>query len=172
MGDQSLSAFRFLVVDHDRFSLRLVSEMLHAFGAEQVSLARSADEALTRLHHAPFDLMIADSGMRPVGGLALVSHLRTAAHSPARYLPVVLIAGDAAPPPGDAGVDSVVRRPFAPGELREGIAAAVEARRDFIVTATYAGPDRRRREDPAGYVTDRRVSPALLRRRHTWDGQG
>lgn len=171
MGDQSLSSFRFLVVDQDRFSLRLVSEMLHAFGAEQVSLARSADEALTRLHHAPFDLMIAESGMRPVGGVALVSHLRTAARSPARYLPVVLIAGDNATPPGDLGVDSVVRRPFAPGELRESIAAAVEARRDFIVTATYAGPDRRRRDDPTAYVTDRRLSPGLQHRRRSWDAE-
>ncbi len=54
----------------------------------------------------------------------------------------------------DAGAEDLILRPLSIGTLKARILLQTEARKDFVVTSTYIGPDRRR--DPA------RSAPAAL----------
>lgn len=47
----------------------------------------------------------------------------------------------------DAGADDLILRPLSTGQLKQRIRLQVEARKDFVVTSGYIGPDRRR--DPS-----------------------
>ena len=62
----------------------------------------------------------------------------------------------------DAGADDVILRPLSVGALKTRITLQVESRKDFVVTSTYIGPDRRR--DPNRGPSDNLVQvPNSLR---------
>jgi len=81
-----------LHVDDDPMNLRVVQEILGAFGHQAV-MACSGEEALQRLATEAFDIMLLDIHMPGMTGLEVIERLR-ASKGPERNLPVIALTAD------------------------------------------------------------------------------
>ena len=81
-----------LHVDDDPMNLRVVQEILGAFGHQAV-MACSGNEALERLATEPFDIMLLDIHMPGMTGIEVIQHLR-ASTGPERTVPVIALTAD------------------------------------------------------------------------------
>lgn len=81
-----------LHVDDDPMNLRVVQEILGAFGHQAV-MACSGQEALERLGHEHFDIMLLDIHMPGMSGIEVVERLRKGA-GPERGVPVIALTAD------------------------------------------------------------------------------
>ena len=121
---------RILVADNDEDILTLVSFRLERQGYE-VLVARDGAEALERARAELPDLCVLDVMMPKLTGYEVTRELR--ADPRTADVPVILLTArvqEADVRSGyDAGADDYVRKPFAPQELRDRVAAALEKRR-------------------------------------------
>lgn len=83
---------RVLHVDDDPMNLRVVQEILGAFGHHAV-MAASGAEALERLQVEPFDIMLLDIHMPGMSGIDVVKQLRGSGGE-TRNLPVIALTAD------------------------------------------------------------------------------
>jgi CheY-like chemotaxis protein len=83
---------RVLHVDDDALNLRVVEEILKAFGHVAVA-ASSGLEALEHLRHQAFDLVLLDIHMPGMTGIDVLKQLR-AATGPERATPVIALTAD------------------------------------------------------------------------------
>jgi CheY-like chemotaxis protein len=81
-----------LHVDDDPMNLRVVEEILTAFGHASVR-ASSGEEALAALAHQTFDVVLMDIHMPGMGGIETVQRLR-ASKGPSRNTPVIALTAD------------------------------------------------------------------------------
>ncbi|WP_309605889.1 response regulator [Phenylobacterium sp.] len=81
-----------LHVDDDPMNLRVVEEILGAFGHKAIA-ARSGPEALAHLGRQLFDVVLMDIHMPGMSGIEAVERLRNS-DSPARHLPVIALTAD------------------------------------------------------------------------------
>ncbi|MDZ4370615.1 MAG: response regulator [Phenylobacterium sp.] len=81
-----------LHVDDDPMNLRVVQEILGAFGHEAVMACSGAD-ALERLSVEPFDLMLLDIHMPGMTGIEVIQRLR-ARPGPESRTPVIALTAD------------------------------------------------------------------------------
>ena len=81
-----------LHVDDDPMNLRVVQEILGAFG-HQALMACSGQEALERLSVETFDIMLLDIHMPGMTGLDVIAELR-ASKGPERDIPVIALTAD------------------------------------------------------------------------------
>ena len=81
-----------LHVDDDPMNLRVVQEILCAFGHTGV-IACSGQDALDRLAVETFDLVLLDIHMPGMTGLEVIQHLR-ASPGPERNIPVIALTAD------------------------------------------------------------------------------
>ena len=88
-GGRSLKV---LHVDDDPMNLRVVQEILGAFGHEGV-IACSGTDALHQLATAPFDIVLLDIHMPGMTGIEVIQQLR-AAPGPERDVPVIALTAD------------------------------------------------------------------------------
>ena len=88
-GDRPLKV---LHVDDDPMNLRVVQEILGAFGHQAV-MACSGQEALERLATEPFDIMLLDIHMPGMTGIEVIERLR-ASTGPERAIPVIALTAD------------------------------------------------------------------------------
>lgn len=81
-----------LHVDDDPMNLRVVEEILGAFGHRTI-VASSGAEALIHLGNQLFDVVLMDIHMPGMSGIEAVERLRNS-DSPARDLPVIALTAD------------------------------------------------------------------------------
>jgi CheY-like chemotaxis protein len=91
VGDAGRS-LKVLHVDDDPMNLRVVQEILGAFGHHAV-MACSGQEALDRLAIEAFDIVLLDIHMPGMTGIETLEHLR-ASNGPAAKLPVIALTAD------------------------------------------------------------------------------
>jgi len=137
-----------IVVEPPVTSRRVLRQALMATGMQA---PREFEEPAPR----PTDLMVDTADVLFIAAsdedptpLRLVSDIRSrkAARNP--FLPIIVTAFEPTPRlmrlAGDAGADTVIAKPVSYKMIAERLTALVEARRPFIVTAGYMGPDRRK----------------------------
>lgn len=141
-----------VVVEPPLTSRRVLRQAMLAIG---MPAPREFEEATPQ----PADLMadtadvlfIAASDENP-GPLRLVADIRARKTASNPFLPIVVTASEPTPRlmrmASDAGADTIVAKPVSYKLIAERMEALVDARRPFIVTANYMGPDRRK--DPRG----------------------
>ena len=147
----SLERIRFLVVDDNVHALNIVKTLLRGLDVTHVFGARTPDEALEHLHKDEVDIVILDYVLGEADGLDFLKRLRTDPKSPAPYVPVIMLTAhteksrvEAA---RDAGVNAFCSKPVTAAELLRKVALIVDQPRPFVRSDSYAGPDRRRRDD-------------------------
>jgi len=119
-----------LIADDDEDVLELVAFRLERAGYE-VTLARDGEQALAAARERQPALAVLDVMMPKLTGYDVTRELR--ADPRTADVPVILLTArvqEADVRTGyDAGADDYVRKPFAPQELRDRVAAALEKRR-------------------------------------------
>lgn len=143
-----------LVIDDNDFMRRLYRQLLEAIGfnSRNITEARDGEEALHHLHQDHCDVAICDLNMKPMNGKQFTHFIRTSEDSPNPYLPIVVCTGHAEllhiADARDAGANEILRKPVSAASLYARLQAVIECPRPFILSKTFVGPDRRRRNLP------------------------
>ena len=116
-----------LVVDDYRTMVRIVRNLLHQLGFENVDDASDGASALVKLRQRPFGLVISDWMMEPVSGLELLREVR--ADPGLKALPFIMITAqnrkDRVARAEEAGVNAYIVKPFNAEALDAKIAAVM-----------------------------------------------
>jgi len=148
------SRLELLVIDDNDFMRRLYRQLLEAIGFKprNISEARDGEEGLDHLHHDHCDVAICDLNMKPMNGKAFTHFIRTSDENPNPYLPIVVCTGHAElvhiADARDAGANEILRKPVSAALLYGRLQTVIERPRPFILSKTFVGPDRRRRDLP------------------------
>ena len=157
-----LEALGVLLADDNPHMREIVSVLLTNYGVKHIRAAHSGAQALDILETWQPDLAIVDFKMEPVDGVAFTRHVRNSPDSRNPYLPVIMMTGHSARSrvyeARDAGVTEFVVKPVNARTLLDRVMAVIYRPRPFVRTASYFGPDRRRRADPAFAGPYRRAS--------------
>jgi two-component system, chemotaxis family, chemotaxis protein CheY len=145
-----------LVLDDHRFMQQVMRLILNGLGVRKVVCVASVDEALSVLQTETFDIVIADYLLGGKTGAQFTRLARTTRSGGDRFIPIIACTADTTPRTiqelRDAGADEILGKPVSPQAIWSKITAVVNARRNFVSTPEFFGPDRRRRnvEPPAG----------------------
>ena len=150
MDGNNLERLNFLVVDDNKHMRALVTTVLHALGARNVVEAADGADAYEELRRFSADIIVCDWNMAPLDGLDFVRLVRTGHDSPNPFAAIIMLTGhtemDRVLEARDAGVHEFLAKPISAKALYSRIRAIIERPRAFIRTASYFGPDRRRRQ--------------------------
>lgn len=150
-----------LVVDDKPFQRRLTIETLRTMRNVVVEYVDSADLCIEMLAFFAPDIVITTWDMEGSDGVAMTQRIRSGEAGDAfRRVPVVLVtergrASDIARA-RSAGVNEFVQTPFSTMTLLRRVRETQRRNRDFVESARYVGPCRRRRLVETGYDGPRR----------------
>ena len=148
------SRLHILIIDDNEFMRQLYRQLLEAIGFNppQIREASDGNEALHHIHNNQVDVAICDLNMQPMNGKQFTHHIRTSDNSPNPYLPIVVCTGHAEyvhiSDARDAGANEILRKPVSAASLYSRLQAVIESPRPFILSKTFVGPERRRRDMP------------------------
>ncbi len=149
-----------LVIDHDPRIADLVRRVLLSLGFGAIYMAKNGKEGLDILRDKPIDLAITEWEMEPMSGIDFINFIRTSDDSPNRTLPIIMLTGKAqrrhVEKARDTGMTEFVVKPFSVRTLCDRIILVVEHPRNFILSSSFCGPDRRRRVEPMNAGDERR----------------
>jgi two-component system chemotaxis response regulator CheY len=113
-----------LVVDDYKTMVRIVRNLLHQLGFDNVDDASDGASALVKLRAKRFGLVISDWAMEPMSGLELLQAMRADPHL--KTLPFIMITAEnrkeRIAKAEQAGADGYIVKPFSAEALRERIA--------------------------------------------------
>jgi two-component system, chemotaxis family, chemotaxis protein CheY len=151
---------RVLVVDDNQHMIHIVKTILSGFGIKLVREARDPAEAFDIVKSEPIDVIVVDFLMNILDGIDFIKLVRTGADSPNPYVPIVMLTAyserSKVAAARDAGVNEFCCKPVTAHEMLRKFTSVIERPRPFVRTATYFGPDRRRRPDPDYARSERR----------------
>jgi two-component system, chemotaxis family, chemotaxis protein CheY len=138
----------FLVVDDNRNMRRIVCQVLRAFGVRRVREAQDGTSALETMTKFVPDMIVTNWMMAPMNGITFAKILRNSEKSEDPFIPIIMLTGYSEMPrvsvARDAGINEFLAKPMSAQTLYNRIATILHRPRNFIRTATYFGPDRRR----------------------------
>jgi two-component system, chemotaxis family, chemotaxis protein CheY len=113
-----------LVVDDYKTMVRIVRNLLHQLGFEDVDEANDGASALAKLRARRFGLVISDWAMEPMNGLELLQQVRS--DPELKALPFIMITAenrrDRVAKAEQAGANGYIVKPFTAETLNERIA--------------------------------------------------
>jgi CheY-like chemotaxis protein len=130
-----------LHVDDDAMNLRVVDEILTAFGHTSVRCVSGAD-ALARLAEQPVDVVLMDVHMPEMTGIEAVRRLRAAGHANAQVPVIALTADVVSRRPAEyraLGFQDFVAKPILVSALLDAIKRAVAPAAAPVETIRKAG---------------------------------
>ena len=155
------SKINILIVEDNDSSRRLIVELLRASGFSNLTIARTAEDAIEQMQAQAPDLMLLDWGLPGMSGIELARTIRHAAVTPdPRFgnpaVPMIMLTArqsvrDVATA-RNAGIDEFVIKPFSTVSILKAICSCVLRRRPFIISAGYVGPCRRRGKTKDSYT--------------------
>ena len=172
MPDFRFDTVDVLVVDPDANARRSIRNILHNNGFDDVRICGSAGEMHVHFEAEVPDLLICDADL-PDEKLGTICHgIR---HNEIGTNPFMALIALTWTPTREvvkevinSGADDLVTKPIASGHLLDRIRLLIEARKPFVVTSDYVGPDRHRSS-----VRDTKIPlvevPNLLKAKATGD---
>lgn len=140
---------RILIVEDTAPMRKLVTSVLETLGVRMIYTAIDGDQGFQVFCTEKPDIVIADWHMVPMSGIELVHKIRRDKQSPNKLVPIVMMTGYSALPrvaeARDTGATEFLVKPFSANDMARRIAYVINKPRDFIESADYFGPDRRRR---------------------------
>ncbi len=143
---------RVVVADDNKPMRDILKGILRAFGIRKIFEAENGRQALDHLIEHEVDLVIADNMMSPINGVELVSLIRAGAEGADPFTPFIMISGftdfKRIIEARDAGINEYLAKPISAKQVYRRISQVIEDPRDFVRSATFFGPDRRRQPQP------------------------
>jgi DNA-binding response OmpR family regulator len=138
---------RVLIVDPQPAGARLIGELMRDIARSQVWVAETREKAMRLAGSYDPHIIFTEMGPSPLDGIAFTKELRRS-HISARYVPVIMITGQATAAgilgARDGGVHEFLRKPFTMKDLLRRLEAVTLRQRDWVEAVNYVGPDRRR----------------------------
>lgn len=154
------SHLRFLIVDDNAHMRRIVRTLLNGFGVRDVYEADNGATGLEAFNQFAPDIIIADWAMPGFDGIELIQMIRQPGANANPFVAIIMMTGHTEKhritAARDAGVTEIVVKPVSAKALHQRIVNIVANPRDFVKTATYFGPDRRRFINPNYVGPERR----------------
>lgn len=145
----TLDKAKILVVDDMKPMLTLTTSVLKIFGFRHVFTATNGDEAFKMVVKEDPDLVITDWIMSPVDGLELARMIRRNPMSPNPYVPIMMMTGFSSrwrvENARDTGITEFLVKPYTSRDLYARVVQIIERPRQFVDSADFFGPDRRRK---------------------------
>jgi len=152
---------RFLVIDDNPHTRRIIRTLLHGLGTRDVFEADDGATGLDAFTHNIPDIVLIDWAMPVFDGLELTRMIRETDGNVNPYVPIIMITGhtekNRVTSARDAGITEFLAKPISAKGLYQRILNVVANPRPFIKTKTYFGPDRRRNTSNAYIGPERRV---------------
>lgn len=153
-----LSTFKVLIVEDFPFIANLLASSLKEIGIGTVS---TADNGLTAKQDllnfnavsssSNYDVIILDWLMPQMSGLELLRWLRSHKSDSIRFIPVIICSAytskELVEQGRDNGATEVMVKPLSAEVLAHRIASVIDSPRPYLKTATFFGPDRRRKTE-------------------------
>jgi len=162
----NLSKANVLLLQNNVAELDILGQVFIGFGVKAIRKCLTPDNAEKAiLSGTVFDLVILDADMPGQAGFDFATRLRRMEQNPNRLAPILLVCGHTVPSAisraRDCGANFVVAKPITPKVMFDRVMWLAREERQFVVTETYAGPDRRHKTlgPPAG-VSERRGGEA------------
>lgn len=164
MADRRTKAsriLRILVVDDSAFQRRLTIETLRQMRNVVVEHVENADLCIEIVPFFAPDIIVTTWDMEGCDGVAMTARIRAGeCGENFRRAPVVVVTDRGRPSDIDrarsAGVNEFVQTPFSTMTLLRRVRETQRRNRDFIESAKYVGPCRRRRQNDEDYDGPRR----------------
>jgi len=167
LEDERMAALRVLVADPFSQLREIIRDiLLRGIGVAEVYEARNGEEALTMLRDLPCDVMIADTGMDPIGAVELTQIVRGGHEGVDPFTPIIIMSGNAnlgeIIAARDAGATEYLAKPLSAKILDLRLHAVVTHPRPFIRSDNFFGPDRRRHDKALFQGSERRSQDASV----------
>lgn len=141
-----------LVVDHNHYHRRIALDQLRTMGFKRAVGAADSLEAWELLRKTNPDIVLLEWQDGHSDGLDFVRRVRMSEEVPNRAVAFFMLTARGAAADVEiarkAGVDGYMRKPISALALQQRVKAVMLKPQPFIVTASYVGPCRRRRQDP------------------------
>jgi CheY-like chemotaxis protein len=129
----NLEKLRFVVADDNTHARKILSTILHAFGAREILQAEDGADALELTRSSKPDIAFIDWMMPTLDGIEITRHVRCDPSSPDPALPIILVTSHTQRSrilaARDAGVSEFLRKPMSPQTVLERIASVVLTQR-------------------------------------------
>jgi DNA-binding response OmpR family regulator len=129
---------------------------LLSVGFGNVEAVSTSDEFIDRANKGAFDLIIGDTKAKGLATNDLVRQIRQNSVGQNPFVNVIVTLWDTSPEMVQSGIqagaDDLISRPMSTQQIASRIGTLVTARKPFVVTEDYVGPERRSilREDALG----------------------
>jgi DNA-binding response OmpR family regulator len=137
----------------------VIVSVLEAFGIGTIYEASNGERGYDLFQKNNPDIIITDWLMEPIDGLELIRMVRKNKESVNRLVPIVMITGYSAMQrvtmARDLGATEFLTKPFLGRDLAKRINLIINRPRNFVETAHFFGPNRRRKNG-TGYDGPRR----------------
>jgi len=149
MAGHDYSMIETIIVNSKIHDGRLVRDMLTRLGFKKTEVFDAAERAQAHVAGTLPDLLLFDCDGEPdLDAFAMARAVRNDVSSPNPYAGIVVTTWEATRErvarATNCGADALLIKPFSPRQLLDRITGMIEARRRYVVTADYVGPDRRR----------------------------
>ena len=138
---------RVLVIEPHTTGMKIIGQLVQAFGVRDPVRCGTVAEAAKALEGPAFDLVICDARLEQSDAYDLVLKLRRSVNNPNRTAIVIIVSGHT--PLGkvakarDCGASYILTKPLIPRKMLDRLLWLSKDERDFIISDTYCGPDRR-----------------------------
>lgn len=153
MAEENYHLATVLLFDPDPSLRQNTRSALLNIGFGDVVAVEEFGQFIDQVEQGSFDLVLADSRSFEGDTLEVVHQIRRAALGQNPFVNVIVSLWDTAPDIVgsviNSGVDDLISRPMSRSQIRQRVERLVRARKPFIVTTDYIGPDRR--QVPRGY---------------------
>ena len=148
MSGYNLQRLNVLVIEGHQMMRRLMHDVLSTLGVKNVEVFTAGQLGTLEKEGFDPDLIFADWSPH-CDGISLIQDIRSHKRAFDRYLPIVMVTAYTelrqVCAARDAGTTEFLAKPFTANLIYRRICSMVENPRDFVQTATFFGPDRRRR---------------------------
>jgi two-component system, chemotaxis family, chemotaxis protein CheY len=137
-----------LIVDDNSHMINIVKTILRGFGIKSYFEANDAAEAFDIVRSDGPDVIVVDFQMDLLDGTDFVRLVRTGEDIANPFVPIIMLSAHSEKKrvvaARDAGITEFCRKPVTAQDLYKKFCSIINAPRQFVRTATYFGPDRRR----------------------------
>jgi CheY-like chemotaxis protein len=141
----NLEKLRFVVADDNSHARKIMSTILHAFGAREILQAEDGADALELTRSSKPDIAFIDWLLPTLDGIEITRHIRCDPSSPDPALPIILVTSHTQRSrilaARAAGVTEFLRKPMSPQTVLERIAAVVLTPRSSAATQPAAAEE-------------------------------
>ncbi len=163
------------LIDPDKFIRDTIKTILSNNGFKEFIQGTNTNDIIEQLKDEPPDLLIADSNITGGDFCELIHELRHNEIGTNPFMPVIATTwnptSELVKKVIESGSDDLLPKPLSSGHLIARIEQLVQARKPFVVTSEYIGPDRRNSEERESEIPLLQV-PNSLRVKVTGEDEG